>query len=191
MAADTAFQTLWSALHSLRDSLRMLGLTVSQDHPPARAVPEPVRRAAEDAEDLLGLLQEAIAAVAQCVDLARWDGCVNDSVAGRGTVALRLHRCHDRLVAVGRTASTGLTSPERLDDLAAVVADRDGRWHRWHASVLDGLGRFRDALWDAHAAALTCWDDLSSTLPARQPPHAAVHAGRAAVHTKGHTEEDR
>ncbi|HEV8559445.1 MAG TPA: hypothetical protein VGR06_24145 [Actinophytocola sp.] len=143
MATVPNFQTLWAALHTLRDSLRMLGLTVGQDHPPARAVPQPVRRATEDVDDLIGTLHDAIAAIAE---------------GG-------LRACHERLIAMARMSSAGLASPERLDDLASVARDRGGNWQRWLGTVLNGLINFQDALWDSHSAALTCWDDLATTPP--------------------------
>ncbi len=145
MSTDTAFQTLWTALHALRDNLGALALTVSQDHPAVRAVPQPVRRASEDVDDLRGALHEAIAAIAP------------------GLTVRALHDCHARLIAMGRDASTGIASTERLDDLATVARDRDVRWRRWHASVVDGVERGERALWDCHLATLTCWDELSSS----------------------------
>lgn len=188
MATDSSFESLWAALHALRDNVRALGLTVAQDHPNVPAVPEPVRRMADDVDDLLGMLHEAIAAVAPSVEAVLQ---AHDShSAARG-----LRDCHNRLIALGRASSTGPASPERLDDLAAVAADRDVRWQRWRASVLDGLRGYERTLWDAHAAALTCWDDLSSCLQA-QPAPAGADASRSStpvVPTRArctHSEED-
>jgi hypothetical protein len=137
MEPDRATSELWIALHELRDALRVLALTVEEDHPPARAVPEPVDRAVGDVADLLGDANEAIAAAAIAV--------------GAGPVAAgdALRRCQRRLAVLGRRLDDGLGAPDRLDDLATVARERGGAWRAWRGGVIDGVGRVRHSLWEA------------------------------------------
>jgi hypothetical protein len=135
---DRATSELWVALHELRDALRVLALTVEEDHPATRAVPEPVERAVGDVADLLGDANEAIAAAAT-------------AVGGPPAGGHALRRCQRYLAVLGRRLDGGLGAPDRLDDLATVARERGSAWRAWRAGVIDGIGRVRHSLWDALA----------------------------------------
>jgi hypothetical protein len=158
---NTSFQALWIALHRLRDSLRTLALTVGEDHPAVGAVPQPVQRATEDLEDLLGRLQEAIAAVTPGLDTAA-GALARPAIEGLGL-------CHDRLIAMTAASLDGITSRERSAHLATVAADRGGRWRRWNATVSDGVARYSTCLVSCHRSVLACWADVT-TVPADHRP---------------------
>ena len=141
MEPDRTTSELWVALHELRDALRVLALTLEEDHPPTRAVPEPVERAVDDVADLLGDANEAIAAAATAVGAG--------AAAGAGVASAALRRCQRQLTVLGRRLDDGLGAPERLDDLATVARERAGGWPSWRTGVTDGLSRVRHCLWEA------------------------------------------
>jgi hypothetical protein len=159
--SEKALTALWLQLHGLRDSLRSLSLTIEEDHPPTRAVPQPVQRAAADVADLLGDAGEAIEACASALSAStRQDG---------PGVRNDLRTCHERLDVLGRRLADGLTAPERLDDLTTMTRERGPAWHSWRLTALDGIARARTAQWDAHAALVPCWAESEPDPSAPQP----------------------
>jgi hypothetical protein len=169
LAATT--DALWRRLNELRDSVRLLTLTVAEDRP-RHSDFQPVDTLAEGALEVLDLVQESMEAAADAI-----------STGHAEPVPERLRRAlavvQDRVDQVGLRVGFDLGSHRRLTDLDELAADRGREWHAWTASVLSVLEHCQPSLRAAQQALLACWLELTEPSPAAAGPPSTRPAGAA------------
>jgi hypothetical protein len=151
---------LCSQLRQLRDALAEVYVGVVEDRPqPGDAVLVDVF--GNTAEDLIGWLDEALAAAAAAREAVAPPVRLDDAHRALGA-------CHERFHEVAHRYGAELVSFRRISDLRRLGRNRRGEWLVWTGSIQESLERCRAPLHDASLALVRCWQEF------------AEHAGSAA-----------
>jgi hypothetical protein len=152
MTLEATFQELGRHLHTLREGLIGLRTTVVEDKPLGGDTVL-VDVFGNAAEDLLGWLEETLAAaseghqaVAQLIDL----NCARRA----------LTNCQERFNRITHEFSSDLVSYERITELMRLGHERRGEWHAWAKSVKNALDGCQELLFGVNQALFRCWQDL-------------------------------
>jgi hypothetical protein len=181
VALEKTFRDLMSLLRKLRDSLRVLQLTIREDLPAEGGVVL-VDNFGDAVDDSLGYLEEALEAAIEArralLPPLKWD-----------VVTRALTTCQEHFHSVELRFQSELVSYERLKDLMAFGRSRRGEWLAWVKSVREGLEECNQPFDDASRALLACWQELaeragagSAAVQIANPGRPRAKAGRQLVH---------
>ena len=158
MAIEAAFAKLSTELRALREALVNLRLA-AVDEKPARGDLVLVDLYGDGADELLGFIEEALAAVDEGlravvppVDLDRARRCL--------TIG---HECFARL---NRLFATDLGRYERIADLAGIGRRRGREWGVWALNVKTALDSCQQPLFDVNDALFGCWLEIGERIGA-------------------------
>jgi hypothetical protein len=154
MAPHAPFESLWVALHELRDTVRALELTVVEDRPADSQV-VPVEDLGAAVADLLGTVHEAVEAAADPL------GAPGEPPAGPALARTALSRCQEHVNDATRRLATEVGAFGRRQDLHDLAGARGRDWPAWTAEVDRALDRCHVPLWTVQSALLACWLDLT------------------------------
>jgi len=153
MRSESALQELARELVMLRDALRDLRVTVVEDKP-VKGDSVLVDVFGDTADDIVGWLEEALAAAGAAADPA--DGKESIEKARRALVV-----CHDRYDRAVRLIATELLSYERVADLTSLGRERGGKWAAWVVAVKEALDRCQPVVFDVNRALLRSWERVA------------------------------
>lgn len=153
MTLATAFSDLHEQLNALHKLLRELHTTVAEDKP-LRGDVVLVERLSNAADDVCGLLDEALAAVKegrQAVEgQTDLDGAQRKLTTSSGRFSLLL-----------LTFSSDMFSYDRLLALNNVGRERGGEWRAWAGVVGKTLDRLQQNMYKVNQAIYQCWQELA------------------------------
>jgi hypothetical protein len=152
MALERTFKNLNVLLHSLKDDLSALRITVVQDKPRRRNVAL-VKQIGDAIEIVRDRLKEALEAAAEC-QLAL--GYPLDIDRARRA----LTTCQERLNIVSHGFAADVMSCDRVKELTRLGQSRGGEWAAWMEVVLEALEQSRYLLEEANQALSLCWQEL-------------------------------
>ena len=153
MALEAAFQDLCARLAALREALSGLRTTVVEDKP-LRGDVVLVDVFGDAAEDLLGWLEEALAAAS--AGQRAVDHSVDLDRARRSLIT-----CQERFSRIAHRFSTDLAPYERVADLTRLGRERGGEWRAWANSVKEAFGWCHQPLFDVNQALFRCWQEIA------------------------------
>ena len=164
MGLEPAFNVLEVSLHTFKETLTGVHMTVVADRPllaTAQDTPALVDILGNSAEDLIGWTMEALAVIQASQAAAR----------GGDFDALRrgLAACHERTANIAQRLVNDLLPYERIADLARLGRTRGGEWRSWAMSVKQALDACRQPLFDLQQAQFECWQEV------------AEHSGRQSI----------
>jgi hypothetical protein len=151
-----AFHELSLQLRKLRDTFLGVRLTVVEDRPPRDEVAL-VDRFGDAVEDIVGWLEEAVAAA---VEAEQAVGNPLDIYRARTA----LTACQERFNRLAQQFASDLVSFERIDDLTRFGRRRGGEWRRWANTVRESLEQCRPPLHEVSEALFVCWQELADRL---------------------------
>ncbi len=146
MPLEATFRNVEQHLRRLREHLSQLILTLVEDKP-ANGDFALADALAGAAHDLTGILDEALTAITdpnRVTDPSRTLMIVNE-----------------RLNRFSQLFWSYFQSYERLAELNRVGLERDGQWRLWSHAVHQTIEGCRQPLYDAHAALLQCWQEVT------------------------------
>lgn len=153
MSLEMAFHELSGQIRKLRDTFLGVRLTVVEDKP-LRDEVVLVDTFGNAVEDLVGWVEEALAAAAQ-----------GEQFAGNPMDAYRARRalttCHERFNRLALQFSTELICYERILELKRFGRKRGGEWLRWTNTVKQALDQCRPPLHEVNQALFLCWQELA------------------------------
>ncbi len=147
MALETALADLHHHLHGLRDALLALRTTIVEDKPLEDDVVL-VDVFGDAADDLLGLLDEALAA---------FQPLATDPAAARYTIMI----CQRQVNQITQRFGADMVSYVRIAALTRFGRRRGGEWYAWTRSVKQGLESCQQPLFDTNQAVFRCWQALT------------------------------
>jgi hypothetical protein len=153
---EMAFHELSVQLRKLRDTFLGVRLTVVEDKPPRDEVAL-VDRFGDAVEDIVGWLEEALAAA---VEGEQAVGNPPDMYRTRSA----LTACQARFNRLAQQFAYDLISYERIDDLTKFGRKRGGEWRRWASTVRESLEQCRQPLQETGQALFMCWQELADRL---------------------------
>lgn len=157
MALEATFNLLTTQLYALLEALTGLHTTIVEDRPlddqSSQATPALVDIVGTSAEDLIGWMMEAIAAVQE----------TQPSIRNGDLEAVRrgLSDCQVRTIRIGHCLVADLMQYERIADLARVGRTRGGEWRGWALSAKQAIDSCRQPLFDLQQAQFECWQELA------------------------------
>jgi hypothetical protein len=149
MVVEQRYQELWNALHQLRECWLELRLMLREDRP-QRGATLLVEHLGDDADDGVGALDEALAAVVGLLQAP-------DDVRSGGRA---LDTAHRQVARVQRTYWTRLCSRERHAELRSLGRRRGGEWAVWTEGVPEALARVPARLGGVDDALRRAWLEL-------------------------------
>jgi hypothetical protein len=153
VALERSFLDLDVHLRRLKDDLLGLRLTVVEDKPLRRGVVL-VEQIGDTVEELVGWLEEALAAAAE------GRGAVGQPVdLDRARRALT--RCQERVHLIGQRFAAEIVSYERVEELSRFGRSRGGEWAAWVDVVRQTVGQCRPLLENANQALFFCSQELA------------------------------
>jgi hypothetical protein len=153
MPIEKTFRQLNDQLCKLRDLLSGMQLTIREDAPKEGAVVL-VDKYGDAVDDLLGWLEEALAAAAKAQQAIR-------SANHLEFARKQLITVHELFQKVQRRFQSDLVSYEQLKDLTRFGRSRRGEWATWTRAVKEGLERCRVPLEDTTACLVDCWQEIA------------------------------
>jgi hypothetical protein len=159
MALETALHTAYLNLCVLREALVSLHTTAVEDKPLQGDVVL-VEVFGDAADDLLGLLDEALVALA---------GQQTDDAHARRTLLL----CQHHFNQIAQRFGSDLLSYERIVALKRFGRRRGGAWQGWAINVKAALDGCQQPLFDSNQALFACWQALTERA---MPPPVHLHA---------------
>jgi hypothetical protein len=153
MALETVFEDARLRLRALHEALSSLRTTIVEDKPLQGDVVL-VDVFGDAADDLLGLLEEALVAAVEAQQAA-------SAPADLATVRRALVRCQERFNQISARLSFDLLPYERIAELLRFGRTRGGEWRVWAASVKDALDWCRQPVFDVNEALFGCWRELT------------------------------
>jgi len=167
---ENTFQDLTSKLRELREHLGGLQVTVVEDRP-LHDVVKLVDRLGEIIEDLLGHLEEALAAaakgqqaVAHPVDLDR---------ARRALTA-----CQERYNSLAQRFTCDLVCYETIEELTGLGRARRGEWLAWAKTVRESLRDCQQSSYEVSQALFRCWQSIAERVGANSVSVQATNIGQ-------------
>ena len=153
MALEAAFHDLRIHLDRLREGLRGVHTTVTEDRPQHGDVV--LVDVLDDAlADVLGDLEEASAAAGEAFKAV-------ESRADLERARRALATCQDRFNHLAYRYSADLVSYERIAALLRAGRERDREWRAWAVGVKQGLDQCRQPIYDASIALFRCWQEIA------------------------------
>lgn len=149
MVVEARYQDLWASLHQLREAWLELRLTLQEDRPDGQSTLL-VERLDDQADDGLGGLEEALAAVVTPLQAP-------DDVRAGGRA---LATAHERVGNVAHSYWTELGSAERHVQLRSLTRRRGGEWTAWARGFEDALDRIPPRLGQVDVALRQAWVEL-------------------------------
>jgi hypothetical protein len=156
MALEKTFQELSIQLRSLRDLLRGVRLTVVEDKPQHGDVVL-VDRMGNAIEDLLGWLEEAVAAAAEAEQAVAYP--LDAHLARQALIV-----CQERYTRLTQQYFSDFASYERTAELMRFGRARRGEWQAWTRSVRQALEQCRQPLDEVNQALFRCWQEIAERL---------------------------
>lgn len=152
MALEATFHQLYTCLLELRQVCLHLSTTVREDKPLDGDVVL-VDLFGDGADDLLGLLDEALAAAQDGHAAA---GYPLDLARARKALAA----CQECCLRFGVRYWGDLVRYERLRELRRFGRRRRGEWRAWATGVKAALEACEEPLWTVERAIFGCWQEL-------------------------------
>jgi hypothetical protein len=185
MAIEAAFQHLEATLIAARETFASLRLTVVEDKP-LRDEVVLVERLADLIDDLIGWLDEAVAAgadgrAAVCHPL--------DGYRAREALA----RANDRFIRLEYKFFAEGVSHEEVSELTQFGRRRGREWLGWARTVVQALEQCRPSVRELDEALLQCWRELAERLGASTVSVQTTNIGQqitAAALTEGAAQLD-
>jgi hypothetical protein len=156
MAIEAAFQHLVEKFRAVREAFASLRLTAVEDRPLQDEVLL-VERLANTVDDLIGWLDEAVAAAA---DGQRASRHPLDSYRAREALAL----ANDRFIRLEYKFYSEGVSYEEVNELTRFGQGRGREWLGWTRSVIQALDQCRAPVRELDEALLHCWRELTERL---------------------------
>jgi hypothetical protein len=148
---EDAVETLSANLRELQESLRAVRVTIAEDRP---ASDKDDHKALVDltdaADDLIGLVSEAIHAAAEIANQAL--GSPDLSVVRRGLISV-----HDCVLRIHQRLRDHIHEPDRVFQLRQLVRTWGGPWSSWLRIVMAGVADSVTALDRVDRALLSTW----------------------------------
>jgi hypothetical protein len=154
MTLKAAFAGLDEKLQDFRRALDDLLWAVVQGQPEAKQGHALVDRYDTTTTDLLGLIEEAVAAVKEGRQ-SREDQI--DPAGARRALII----CQERFNRLSHSYYSELVSPEAMEALNSLVQEDGKEWWQWVNGVKDGLEWCRQPLYDVNQALFQCWQELT------------------------------
>ncbi len=153
MALEIVFHDASLSLQALREALTGLRTTVVEDKPLQGDVVL-VDLFGDAADDLLGLLDEALAAA-----IEGQQAVIHPADLERARRALTT--CQKRFNQIAHRFSSDLLRYERIAELKRFGRRRGGEWRAWASSVKAALDWCQQPLFDVNQALFNCWQELA------------------------------
>lgn len=152
MTIERTFADLTNALVNARDGVRAVHTAVVEDRPgDGTSVVDSLEAGLED---LLGLLQEELAAAREC----------EQSLDGEAEL-LRTRRsladCHRNQLRAGRVLHDDLLRHDRVAPLIRLARERGGAWRAWTTVVRRSLDECRAAMYAVDDTLVDGWEALA------------------------------
>jgi hypothetical protein len=153
MVLDAAFTDLSAKLHRLREAFEELRIAAVEERP-ARGDIVLVDLYGDAADELLGCVEEALAAAGEC---SRAVSAAGDLERARRSLAAG----HQQFNRINQRFTADLTRYERVADLAGVGRRRGREWGLWALNVKAALDRCQDPIFNVNEAYLACWQEIA------------------------------
>jgi hypothetical protein len=156
VAIEAAFQHLVGKFDSMHEALASLRLTAVEDRP-LRDEVLLVERLANAVDDLIGWLDEALAAACDGQKAVRHP---LDGYRVREALAL----ANDRFIQLEYKFFSAGVSYEEINELTRFGQRRGREWLGWTRSVIQALDQCRAPILELDEALLHCWRELAERL---------------------------
>lgn len=153
MALEMVFEDACARLRGLHEALSSLRTTIVDDKPLQGDVVL-VDMFGDAADDLLGLLEEALVAASAGQQAAQVPADLQQ-------VRRALVTCQERFNQISYRFGFDLLPYERVAELMRFGRTRGGEWRAWAAGVKAALEWCRQPLFDVNEALFCCWQELT------------------------------